>query len=216
MTSFTWGSLDPAYAQMYAQENFVAHTYERFNKVKENDVVLDIGANYGSFTYSILEKNPSHVYCVEPDPLALHGLSTNVGNGPVTIIPKAITAQYNFKSLLEETGLTKIDFMKFDCEGGEAFIFTQENSEFINANVSAAAGEWHIAGDGLTGTMDRFFTFRDNYLHKGRYKVYDRFSNDYTDLIWDNDRMYDLERYCWELYEQKVYTGQFMVYLWRE
>jgi tRNA G46 methylase TrmB len=39
------------------QEASVA-TPAQLSKIKTDDIVFDIGANYGSFTYSILNKNP--------------------------------------------------------------------------------------------------------------------------------------------------------------
>jgi FkbM family methyltransferase len=52
---------------------------------------LDIGANVGAFTYSILEKNPKAVYCFEPNVSIFETLSLNVGKSKnVTCINKAI------------------------------------------------------------------------------------------------------------------------------
>jgi len=42
-------------------EIFIQELYEKFFEVKENDIVVDIGASNGPFTYSILHKKPKHV-----------------------------------------------------------------------------------------------------------------------------------------------------------
>lgn len=52
--------------------------YEKFFKVEENDIVVDIGASVGPFTYSILNKNPKLVYCLEPHPKLFNTLTSNL------------------------------------------------------------------------------------------------------------------------------------------
>ena len=44
------------------KEIFIDKCYEKFFEVEEGDIVLDIGASVGPFTYSILHKNPKHVF----------------------------------------------------------------------------------------------------------------------------------------------------------
>ena len=44
------------------KEILVDKIYERFFEVEEGDVVFDIGASLGPFTYSILHKKPSQVF----------------------------------------------------------------------------------------------------------------------------------------------------------
>ena len=72
-------------------KEFELNIYERFFEVKEGDTVLDIGASIGPFTYSILHKKPSRVFCVEPSVAEQPTLEKNTQKGPVTIIKKAIT-----------------------------------------------------------------------------------------------------------------------------
>ena len=43
-------------------EIFEQKCYEKLFEVEEGDVVLDIGASVGPFTYSILHKNPKQVF----------------------------------------------------------------------------------------------------------------------------------------------------------
>ena len=43
------------------KEIFVDRCYEQFFEVEDGDIVLDIGASVGPFTYSILNKNPKQV-----------------------------------------------------------------------------------------------------------------------------------------------------------
>ena len=48
------------------EEIFNNNIYEKFFEVEEGDIILDVGASIGPFTYSILHKKPKHVFCVEP------------------------------------------------------------------------------------------------------------------------------------------------------
>ena len=214
---FDWGELDPFYVNLYSTENFVDRTYEKFCSIEENNIVVDVGANCGSFTYSILKNKPKHVYCIEPDERWVKCLKKNVGDGPVSIIHKYISDNNNdtsitFKKFIEDNNISKIDFLKFDCEGGEYSIFTEENYDFISNNIQFAAGEWHIVP--IENAGFKFMQFRDLYLKPGKFKVYDRLFNDYTDKIFDDQFIMNYENYSWSLYNNGVYTGQFLIYMW--
>ena len=49
-------------------------------EVQKGDIVLDIGASVGPFTYSILDKKPSHIFCIEPSPIEHPTLEKNTEN----------------------------------------------------------------------------------------------------------------------------------------
>jgi autotransporter strand-loop-strand O-heptosyltransferase len=48
-----------------------------------------------------------------------------------------------FKNFLSENSIYKIDFLKVDCEGGEDFIFIDENKQFIKENINKIVLETH-------------------------------------------------------------------------
>ena len=56
---------DPA---LSLYEIFVTKIYDKFFKVEEGDVVVDIGGNLGLFSYYSLCKGAKQVYCFEPSP----------------------------------------------------------------------------------------------------------------------------------------------------
>jgi 16S rRNA A1518/A1519 N6-dimethyltransferase RsmA/KsgA/DIM1 with predicted DNA glycosylase/AP lyase activity len=70
MNNFDWGWMNFDHGLIHKthieKETFEDRIYERFFEVEEGDIVLDIGASIGPFTYSILTKNPKHVFCIEP------------------------------------------------------------------------------------------------------------------------------------------------------
>ena len=60
---FDWGDFI-SQKHMLLDELHKYNIYERYQSVKEGDVVVDIGASVGVFTESIIRKNPKHVYCL--------------------------------------------------------------------------------------------------------------------------------------------------------
>ena len=135
------------------QEIFIDKCYERFFEVEENDIVLDVGASVGPFTYSILHKKPKHVFCFEPSESEFKTLVKNILGYPVTPINKGISnvnsivmndhlfggeeqmESITFQKFIDLYGIEKIDFLKTDCEGSEFDIFTLENLDWIKNNV---------------------------------------------------------------------------------
>jgi len=193
------------------QEIFVDKCYERFFEVEENDIVLDIGASVGPFTYSILNKNPKHVFCFEPSESEFKTLVSNTLGHPVTQINKGISninsivmndhlfggedqmESITFSKFIDLYGIDKIDFLKTDCEGGEFDIFTLDNLDWIKKNVKKIVGEWHIQLQGHDN-IEKFRQFRDVYLNEfPNHQVY---SVDNVDIKWDlwNERFLEYYR----------------------
>ena len=202
---FDWGTQTEWYKQSIISEIFEDRIYERFFEVEEGDIVLDVGASLGPFTYSIIPKNPKHVFCFEPCEEEFPTLVKNTIGSPVTYIMKGIsdvntvvdnTKLFNsvmgtqtkmesitFKRFIELYGINKIDFLKTDCEGGEYDIFNDENFEFIKNNVKKISGEWHLNEYYYPGVKEKFRKFRDNYLTQ--FDNYQVFSVDGVDIKWD-------------------------------
>jgi len=185
--TFDWGGFNSELISSFKLEFEKKKIYERYYKIKPNDTVVDIGASVGSFTYSILDKNPKSVYCVEPSRELFGSLVRNTSKfttkTPIVYINKAISENredvkvfsgnenvyggnnnfetIKFKQLIDEYQIEKIDFLKLDCEGGEYDIFNEENIDWILENVSNIAGEFHLT---YPGYKDKFVYFRDNFL----------------------------------------------------
>lgn len=208
-------------------EIFIDDCYQRFFRVEPGDVVLDVGASIGPFTWSILESQPAQVYCVEANPDLYQTLVSNLShsNVPVTTMnlgmgnadginylsgmfdPNKQTHSDGtdgkeietiaFKTLIEKHHIQQIDFLKTDCEGAEYDMFTAENFEWITQNVKKIAGEFHIT----TPTQrEKWTQFRDLYLvHFDNFQV---LSLDYVDIKWDIWNPHFLE-----------YYGAFMLYV---
>jgi len=216
LEKFNWGWMyteDESHKNHIIYEIFESKIYEKIFEVESGDIVLDVGASIGPFTYSILDKKPKHIYCLEPSELQFPTLISNTVGHPVTPILKGISninsyvdteflhklnlllgndeskmEGITFKKLRQVYNLEKIDFLKTDCEGGEYDIFNEENFEFIKNNVKKISGEWHL---GNTELKEKFRYFRDNYLVQ--FDKIEVFSVDNIDIKWDlwNDHFID-------------------------
>ena len=199
-SEFDWGVITDRddIKELLVRELFDTNIYTSVYDIKEGDVVVDVGASIGPFIYSILDKKPSRVYAFEPSKTEFPTMVKNTRGGNVCQINKAIwegdgmtnaldtyfwdgyVETMKFKTFRELYGIERIDFLKTDCEGGEYYIFNEENIEFILENVGVISGEWHL------DTPERkalFRKFRDQYLPL--FKEVHVHSVDGIDIKWD-------------------------------
>jgi FkbM family methyltransferase len=199
MKNFDWGDSTEWFINTIGNEIFEKKIYEKFFTVKENDIVLDLGASIGPFSYSILDKNPKHIYCVEPSLSQTKTLEKNLLGYPITIINKGISnkegkdifdsygdeidksaSSVSFKKIVSDYNIEKINFLKTDCEGGEYHVFNIENINWIKNNVKRIVGEWHLNTDEL---KKEFRIFRDVYLNI--FKNHEIYAVDGVNIKWD-------------------------------
>lgn len=201
VTKFDWGNSNDWYKECIGKEVFRDKIYERFFSVEDGDLVVDVGASVGIFTYSILEKNPSHVFCFEPSPEQFPTLNKNTLGGFVTCINKGLSDVDGLKTLKDVYGhnnqplevftmkfetfiskykIDKIDFLKTDCEGGEYDIFNIKNLIWIKNNVKKIVGEWHLESP---QQKQQFREFRDVFLRI--FDKYEIYSVDGANIKWD-------------------------------
>lgn len=192
---FNWGKLgnNTWFRDTVHKEIFEDNVYQKFFEVEPGDVVLDVGASVGPFTWSIADRKPSKVYCLEPEKDLFGTLQRNLATTglDVTIINKGLSAKnginylsglydenkveisdgtdgtmvdtINFHTLVRENNITQIDFLKTDCEGAEYDIFNDANFDWIVKNVKKIAGEFHLNTPELKA---KFRKFRDTYLRQ--------------------------------------------------
>tara|TARA_R110000744_G_C19176003_1_gene542186 strand:+ start:35 stop:766 length:732 start_codon:yes stop_codon:yes gene_type:complete len=213
-----WGTAEPSAIAFVENEIFNLNCYESVYPVKKDDVVLDIGASIGPFTWSIMDK-ASKVYAVEPVKNQINLLKKNVEGFNVEIINKIIsfkneevifkdgclTGNYSnsisswenerwddgknkadedlidaitFKKLISSIP-EDIDFIKTDCEGGEYFIFNDENMPLLKT-IRTIVGEFHLQDP---SSKIEFRYFRDKYLTQ--FPNYEVRSLDNIDIKWD-------------------------------
>lgn len=213
MKAFDWGESSDWYKNTVNQEIFVDKIYERIFPVEADDMVLDLGASIGPFAYSILDKDPLYIVCLEPSVELFELLKKNVESKYVICINSGIsdingTSSFDkiygfgpdkagyadgitFDSLVKCYFNTGIDFLKTDCEGGEYDMFTEQNRDWIKDNVKKIAGEWHLSTPEL---KQKFRQFRDMFMGN----IFTKFcvhSVNGVDITWDLHNEHFLEYY---------------------
>lgn len=137
------GSANPE----YSFDTFDIEEHElrdQYWNIKEGDVVIDVGASYGSYTLTACAMGAT-VYAFEPEPLVVQDLANNVAinhwedrcevfptgmYSAVTAIHMneyaphwtVISCRYNMETIdrfVEHKKLTKLDWLKIDIEGAE-------------------------------------------------------------------------------------------------
>lgn len=206
--NFVWeGLYDQICIDYVKREVFDERIYDFFRMVKEGDVVVDIGANVGCFTYTALLRNPKIVYCIEPCAIALRSLIKNninsffgeseivllnkaIVNTPKELSPKEIeqmTGQpadtcctgITFQQFISEYSIDRINFLKIDCEGGEYDIFIEDNIDYLINNVDFIVCEFHPQKN-----LEAFKLFRDQHLWK--FKNYVALTGTYQSIWFGN------------------------------
>ena len=195
LDNFDWGQTSEEFKIQVTKEVFDKNDYEYCFEVEENDIVVDIGATIGEFTYKILDRNPKHCYVVEPLPVFFDTMKNNLQGHQVSFTNAAITNDryctlewdkhydsvntLTFNDFIKLNRLNNIDFLKMDCEGGEYDIFTKDNVEFLK-KIPKIAFEIHLSNGIL---KEKFRNFRDNILPN--FPQIKFMSIDFIDITWD-------------------------------
>ena len=205
--TFDWGKKSEWYVSQATKEIFEYNIYERLFEVEEGDIVVDLGASLGPFTYSILSKNPKQCFVVEPLSYHIDILNKNVGQENVKIIQGAISDKkkleitwdniteisptFTFKEFLDDNKINKIDFLKCDCEGGEYDVFSKSNIEFLKT-IPKIVVEFHLRND-ENFHQCKFRWFRDNILNM--FENFEVYSLDGVNIKWDLYNEHFIEYY---------------------
>ena len=209
--NFSWGTdtqtgETPALMTQTIEEVWEESVYEKYFEVEEGDIVLDIGATTGDFSYIIQSKKPHHCFVVEPTTHHFKTLQQNLMGYPVSFIKAAITdkkhlvvdwdGQTNartltFSELIEQNALDHVDFLKIDCEGGEYDVFKKEHIEYLKS-IPKIAGEFHLWAGAFEITEGelilKFSQFAKNILpHFTKYIVTSVDGVEITNRIYDKE-----------------------------
>ena len=205
ITNFNWGPTSDRFKKQVIDEIFNGvNDYEKLFEVEEDDIVVDIGSTVGEFTYRILDKKPKHCYVVEPVSVFFDTLIENLHGHPVSFTNAAITSDkyckinwdgydesvntLTFDDFIKLNRLKHIDFLKFDCEGGEYDIFSEDNISFLKT-IPKIVGEFHLRGT----LKEKFRHFRDILLPN--FNNYKFMSLDNIDITWDLKNEHFIQHY---------------------
>ena len=154
------------------KEIFDYNTYENFwaAKVEEKDVVLDLGCSKGYFYFKHKEKNIKYygvdassecirdfysILNAEDDPIVINAMLDN--EKAVRLVKpffhnteEKLVSTLSFKNLMKLMP-EKINFLKFDIEGGEKeFLDNDECYNLFKQKVEKFSGEMHLVGTCIT------------------------------------------------------------------
>jgi FkbM family methyltransferase len=144
------------------KEVFILDVY-RSNLIRENDLVLDIGATIGDFSvlaskkvgkkgkviaiepniedYKLLKLNIKENYCENVVPLNI-AVGSKLGEEEITFWGKTFKCTINtLQNILDELNIQKIDFVKMDIEGFEIDVIS--NSIDIIKEADIISLEFH-------------------------------------------------------------------------
>lgn len=155
--------------EMYVRDVYLRNGWLRIN---DGDIVFDLGANMGNFTNMALSMGPNvRVVAVEPsrwlNSVFTKSVAVNDGHERRVQLFRAFLGKAGKKQLeaiaeesadysdapwiteeelIERTGISKIDFLKCDIEGGEFGLLTP-SSKLLSITKSLAVEVHAFAGD---------------------------------------------------------------------
>lgn len=164
-------------------EIFVHQQYELFQKIEENDLVVDLGCSKGYLYFKNKNKNINYIG-IDGSIDCLKDFKLNLKNDNKPIIINALLSDsidiLNNKSMFHDNAKLyptititfenlinmvnrKIDFMKFDIEGFE-YLLLNNNYDLFKKYVKKFSGEIHFCGE--------------NFIRSEVYKTLDKLKND--------------------------------------
>ena len=206
------------WSKSIADEMQTERVYHANREIKTGDVVLDIGANVGSFAEATMSRfNITKIYCIEPYAPHFKCLTENMAKwgdkvqcskialaetrdvNIDTCTPKTDSTRFvdfqpnagiTFQQYVETMNIDKINFMKMDVEGYEYQIITPDNYEYVYSKVDHIAAEYH------TFTKQQkadFARFREGVLkNTPNFQI---LSVDGIDITWDLYNQHFLDFY---------------------
>lgn len=170
---FDWGPLD---------KNNYTSDYQRHFKVEKDNIVVDVGADVGSFANIALKEYPKRIFCFEKDRALFPVLSKNTKNN-FNIIP--INREIKFNEFIKSYDIKEIDFLKINSDQiGD--ILEKDNFEWIKINVKKIVIKWNISNE---NRKILFKEFRDNYLSTliEFYQIRSSENENIEKEIWDDE-----------------------------
>jgi FkbM family methyltransferase len=157
-------------------EIFYDKVYERdFVRLNINDVVVDIGANYGVFSLYSQMFNPSKVYAVEPLKATFKSMKKNLTEYGVTCINKAVSCENGFEKFM----ITEVNGNNFSEKNENGFhpssVIGEEIVETITINQLISDYDIEridfLKVDCEGGELDLFRTIDKEYLQNNVGKI---------------------------------------------
>jgi len=127
------------------KEVILDQQYEQIRKLKEKDIVIDIGASIGDFSI-LASKNAEKVYSFEINDERIFLLKKNIVQNNCSNIDINKKFVISLEPIFKEKHIKKVNFLKIDCEGGEYKIINNTSNNNLR-KVDHFAFEIHLFDD---------------------------------------------------------------------
>lgn len=152
------------------------HEYDRYGvRINQGDIVLDFGANVGSFSKYAINQGARHVYAFECENDEFEYLELNTKDEPKITITKGFVSDrndenhYNLPKIFNSFDLGMVDFCKIDIENWEYPLLFNANPDDLKL-INQFAIEVHNIYNNYQNILEMFskIGFSTNYeqVHK--------------------------------------------------
>lgn len=129
------------------KEVILDRQYEQIRKLKEKDIVIDIGASIGDFSI-LASKNAKKVYLFEIKDERILLMKKNIVQNKCSNIDIDKKFVISLDPIFKEKQITKCNFLKIDCEGSEYEII-KNSSDNVLRKVDYIAFEIHLFNEAM-------------------------------------------------------------------
>jgi FkbM family methyltransferase len=178
-------------------EIFFDKVYERdFVKLSIDDVVVDVGANYGVFSLYSQMFNPKKVYAIEPIKSTFKKMKNNLKEYGVVCVNKAISDKNGYETF----ALTDVNGNNFLIKNSEGFHPSEQIGEEIveTTTINQLISDYEIEKidflkvDCEGGELDLFETIDKEYLKNNVHKIAieyhsEKILNRITEILTENN-----------------------------
>jgi len=204
-------SCDECFKRLYLNNYEPATTALFLDNIKENDIVMDIGAHYGYFTLlaAHINRSPKNVHSFEPQPFNYHVLKYNnkkYFKGCINLINRyiggevkgrMITLDYYYK-----VSGTRPNLIKMDIEGGEInaikgmiTVLKECNPKIIiEIHPSRIIKNFHSNQRELLNTLEKLgYLIKINMNHRIKNSIWKTYNESLL-----NDKINSYEIFCYK------------------
>lgn len=135
------------------KEVVIDRQYEWVRRIRNGDVVIDVGAGIGDFDITA-DQAGAEVYAYDIDSERIRLLKRNICLNHTKKVRAGVKEVKSIDELMEENKLNRCDFLKIDCEGAEYPIFTKTTDKTFK-KIGFMAMEAHLFTSKMQKSYDK-------------------------------------------------------------